>query len=167
MRWFPALIVCAAALASGQQLTHRRAPSFSLPDSKFTQHDILDYRGRWLIVDFMKTNCPHCTALTATLEEVKTRLGSKLGILEIVVPPDSLATVAKFIAETKTTAPVVFDSGQVAAAYFNITPANQKPFDTPHWFLIDPGGMIVHEWNQASADSKDWVKELDQFVAKK
>ena len=165
MRFFLAAIVCAALLVSGQPLTGRRAPSFSLPDSKFAQHDILDYRGRWLIVDFMKTDCPHCRALATTLEELKSR--PKLGILEVVVPPDNLTTVAKYISETKTTSPVVFDSGQVAASYFNITPINQKPFDTPHWFLIDPSGMIVHDWNQGAADAKDWVKELDQLIAAK
>jgi peroxiredoxin len=165
MRWFFAGLVCAALILNGQSLIGRRAPSFSLPDSKFAQHDILDYRGRWLIVDFMKTNCPHCNALAATLEEAKKRPGSKIAVLEVVVPPDNLNTVAKYIAETKTSSPVVFDSGQVAAAYFNITPVNQKPFDTPHWFLIDPAGMIVREWNQNAADAKDWVKELDQVIA--
>jgi peroxiredoxin len=172
MRLPLAALLCAAisintSLLNAQALSGRRAPSFSLPDSKFTQHDILDYRGRWLIVDFMKTNCPHCNALTATLEEVKARYGTKLGVLEIVVPPDNLNTVAKYITETKTTSPVVFDSGQVAAAYFNITPINQKPFDTPHWFLVDPSGMIVRDWTQGLAGAKDWVKELDQLVAKK
>ena len=165
MRCLLAALLSAAIFLNAQSLTGRRAPSFSLPDSQFAQHDILDYRGKWLIVDFMKTNCPHCTTLAATLEEQKARLGAKLAILEIVVPPDNVTTVANYIAETKTTSPVVFDSGQVAAAYFNITPANQKPFDTPHWFLIDPSGMIVRDWNQNAADAKDWVKELDQVMA--
>ena len=166
MRWLPAALLC-AALLTAQPTSGRRAPSFSLPDSKFTQHDILDYRGRWLIVDFMKTDCPHCRALALTLEELKTRHSTKLGILEIVVPPDNLNTVAKYIAETKTTSPVVFDSGQVAAAYFDITPVNRKSFDTPHWFLINPNGTIVRDWNQNLADTPEWTKELDQLVAAK
>src|SRR5579872_56684 len=166
MRWIFAALMCAAMLPA-QPLSGRRAPSFSLPDSRFDQHDLLYYRGRWLIVDFMKTNCPHCTTLAGTLEDVKARLSAKVGILEVVVPPDNLSTVAKFIAETKTTSPVVFDSGQVAASYFKITPVNQKPFDTPHWFLVDPSGMIVHDWNQSAADTADWVKELDQLIAAK
>src|SRR5579862_5302241 len=160
MRWYFAALVCASVLSAQP----RRAPSFSLPDSKFAQHDILDYRGRWLIVDFMKTNCPHCAALAGTLEEVKSKHGVKVGVLEVVIPPDNLATVGKFIGETRTTSPVVFDSGQVTASYLNITPVNQKPVDTPHWFLIDPNGMIAHEWTQISADTKDWVKELEQLI---
>jgi len=150
-------------LLSGQALSNRRAPSFSIPDSNFLQHDLLDYRGRWLIIEFMRTDCPHCRALSATLEGMKTRVA----VLSIVVPPDNMATVGKYLAETKTTSPVLFDSGQVAASYFNITPKNNAHFDVPHWFAVNPQGMIVRDWGQANADSKDWVKEFDQLALKK
>lgn len=163
------LILGAALLVVGQGLSSRRAPSFSIPDSSFLQHDLLDYRGGWLIIEFMKTDCPHCRAVAATLEELKHRpeVDKRPAVLSIVVPPDNLTTVAKYLAETKTTSPVLFDSGQVAASYFNITPRNNAHFDVPHWFAIDPQGMIVRDWGQASADSKDWVKEFDQLAAKK
>src|SRR6202030_3904093 len=59
---------------TGQSLTGRRAPSFALPDSTLKAYDILDYRGCWLLLDFMKTDCPACKALTKTLEGIKTRL---------------------------------------------------------------------------------------------
>jgi peroxiredoxin len=139
-------------------------PSFSLPDGTFTQHDILDYRGKWLIVDFMKTDCPHCRSLSKTLEEVKAKYGAKIAMVSIVVPPDTMATVAKYIAENKVTFPVLFDQSQVAVSFFKATPAHPS-FDTPHWFAIDPNGMIVKDWSQVSADNKDWVKELDQLMA--
>ncbi len=166
MRFLFAAIVCIATLP-GQVNIKRRAPSFSLPDSKFAQHDILDYRGKWLIIDFMKTDCPHCRNLAATLEQVKSRYAGKVATLEVVVPPDTLNTVSKFVEDTKTTSTVVFDQGQVTASYLEITPTNNKPFDTPHWFLIDPSGMIVREWKQSMADGKDWVKEMDQVIASK
>jgi peroxiredoxin len=157
-----AALACAAMLFS-QSLSGRRAPSFSLPDSKLVQHDILDYRGRWLIVDFMKTDCPHCKALSKTLEEVKAKYGSKIDILSVVIPPENTASVGKYIAETHVTIPIVFDSSQVAVAYFKASPA-RPGFDTPHWFAIDPNGMIVSDWGQTAADTKDWVKQLDQLM---
>jgi peroxiredoxin len=166
MRLFLAAIVCAASM-SAQVTVMRRAPSFSLPDSKFVQHDILDLRGKWVIIDFMQTNCPHCKNLAATLEEVKRTMGTKIAILEVVVPPDNLNTVSKFVSETKTTSPVLFDQGQVTASYLEITPVNNKPFDTPHWFLIDPTGVIVHDWAQVFADGKDWVHEMERLMAAK
>jgi peroxiredoxin len=167
MRGFATTLICAALTLSGQGLSGRRAPSFSLPDSTFKQYDILDYRGRWVLLDFMKTDCPHCKALSKTLEEVKARYGTKVMVLSVVVPPDNMDRVAKYTAETRVTTPILFDSSQVAAAYFKITPVNRGSFDTPHLFAIDPVGMIARDWGQASADSKDWVKDFDQLVAAK
>ncbi len=165
MRRYGAVLLCTAILF-GQSLSGRRAPSFDLPDSKLTYHDILDYRGRWLIVDFMKTDCPHCKALAKTLEEVKAKYGPKIDMLSVVIPPENTSTVAKFVAEMHVTFPVVFDSSQVAAAFFKATP-DRPGFDTPHWFAIDPNGNIAMDWNQSSADGQEWVKQLDQLMAAK
>src|SRR5260370_39477056 len=126
--------MCAALPLAGQGLSGRRSPSFFLPDSMFRQYDILDFRSRWLLLEFMKTDCPHCKALSKTLEEVKARHGAKVVILSVVIPPDNMATVGKYIAENKVTSPILFDSSQVAASYFKITPTNHASFDTPHLF---------------------------------
>ncbi len=165
MRMIAAAMVFAAMLF-GQTLSGRRAPSFDLPDSKLAYHDILDYRGRWLIVDFMKTDCPHCKALSKTLEEVKAKYGARIDMLSVVIPPENTQTAAKYIAENHVTFPIVFDSSQVAAAYFKASP--ERPgFDTPHWFAINPSGTIVYDWAQGAADDKEWVKQLDELIAGK
>ncbi|MGD1091275.1 MAG: TlpA disulfide reductase family protein, partial [Bryobacteraceae bacterium] len=166
-----ALFLIWSLLAAGQALSPglsgRRAPSFSIPDSTFKQHDLLDYRGRWLLLDFMRTDCPHCKALSKTFEEMRPRYGAKVATLSIVIPPDNMTMVARYLSETKSTTPILFDSGQVAASYFNITPTSNGGFDTPHWFAINPSGMIVHDWGQSSADNADWLKELDELMAPK
>ncbi len=167
MRGFATILICGALSLAGQGLSNRRAPSFSLPDSSFKQHNLLDYRGRWLLLDFMRTDCPHCMALSRTFEEILPRYGGKVAALSIVIPPDNLAAVGRYIAETKITSPILFDSSQVAASYFNITPTSKGGFDTPHWFAINPSGMIVHDWGGENADDKAWVKDLDQLVAAK
>jgi len=160
-----ALSICAPYLPA-QGLSGRRAPSFSLPDSSLTQHDILDYRGRWLLIDFMMTNCPHCKALTKTLEIFKARHGATVAVLSIVVPPDNMQTVSGYIKENKVTGPILFDSSQVAASYFKATPANPS-FDTPHLFAIDPKGMIAKDWSQASAEDPGLLKELENLMTPK
>ena len=55
MRTFIATLLCGALTLTGQGLAGRRAPSFSLPDSNQNQHDILDYRGRWLLLTYTTT----------------------------------------------------------------------------------------------------------------
>ena len=113
----------------------------------------------------MRTDCPHCKALSRTLNEIKPRYGSKVALLSIVIPPDNMTLVARYVSETKSSVPILFDSGQVAASYFNITPTNNGGFDTPHWFAINPSGMIVRDWGMTSADNKDWVKDLDDLLS--
>jgi peroxiredoxin len=164
MRKLVALLFGAAMLLPAQgQLSGRRAPSFALPDSSMKQHDILDYRGRWLLVDYMRTDCPHCKALTKTLEQLKARLGPKVAILSVVVPPDNTATVAKYIAEMKTTIPILFDSGQTAMWYFKATPQHPS-FDSPHLFAINPQGMIARDWSQVEVEQGGFLPELEKLV---
>lgn len=160
---FGAALIFTGESLTGQSLSGRRAPSFALPDSNLKAYDILDYRGRWLLLDFMKTDCPACRALTKTLEQLKSRLGAKVAVLSVVEPPDNTATAAKYVAETKTAIPILFDSSQTAIFYFKATP--QRPsFDTPHLFAIDPNGMIVRDWSEGALGSLNFPGELEQLV---
>ena len=154
-----------ALALSAQGLSNRRAPSFSLPDSALRQHDILDYRGTWLLVNFTETSPAKCKELSIKLEAVKKKYGAKIAVLSIVLsPPETQATVAKYVADTKMTTPVLFDSSQVAIAYFKATPQNPT-FDSPHLFAISPSGTIVKDWTQPATTSPGFIGELDLLIA--
>ena len=43
-----------------------------------------DYRGKVVLLDFMRTDCPKCKALTGVLEKVKAKYGDKIQVLTIV-----------------------------------------------------------------------------------
>lgn len=165
MRVFAFLL--AASLSFGaNELSNRRAPGFSLPDSNFKRYDLQDFRGKWLLIDFMITNCPHCEALSHSLEQVKRAYPGRVHILEIVIaPPETQETVKKYIEKNKVTIPILFDQGQVAASYFDATPAKPS-FDTPHLFVIDPNGRIVRDYghseqNHEILEGPGLQKELD------
>lgn len=166
---FIALLVLAASLSSAaNSLSNRRAPGFSLPDAKFVRYDLQDFRGKWLLIDFMLTNCPHCRKLAGMLEEVKKVHGAKIQILEVVLPPDTTATVADYKSELKITVPILFDQGQMAASYFEASP-DKPSFDTPHLFIIDPQGTIVRDFGHDDAELADTpalLKELDACIKK-
>ena len=150
-------------MATGQGLSGRRAPSFALPDGSLKAYDILDYRGRWLVLDYMKTDMPASKPLSRELDQLKARMGAKVGILAIVLPPDNTATVAKYITETKTTIPILFDSGQTGMWYFKATP--QRPqFDSPHLFAINPQGMIVRDWTQMDIERGGYMPQLEALL---
>jgi len=168
-------LLLAASLCSAQGLSNRRAPSWNLPDSNLKRYDLLDYRGKWLVLDFMITNCPHCKTLSGILEKVSSKYGAKVAVVSITVaPPENQTTVAAYVKENKVSTPILFDQGQVAAVYLNVSP--QRPsFDTPHLFIVDPSGNIVRDWGYGDS-TKDLMegagaglfKELDNlFNAKK
>ena len=140
-----ATLVAATSLAFAGDLSGRRAPGFSLPDSKLRQHDLQDYRGKFVLLDVIQTGCPACRAFSAVLEQVKAKYGGRLATLVVTNPPDNLNTVRQFIAELKVTSPVLFDCGQMSASYLKVTP-DRPQVHVPHLFIIDAQGMIVDDY---------------------
>ncbi|HLK64933.1 MAG TPA: TlpA disulfide reductase family protein [Bryobacteraceae bacterium] len=135
MRTICFLLLCAMTLLAADP--PRRAPGFSLPDLKGVQHDLADYRGKVVVLEFMQTTCPHCAAFTDVLEKVKLKFGSKVEILAIANPPDNQNTMAAFVSGHKVTYPMVYDMGQVAYSYLRVV-----QFDLPQVYVIDTNGMI-------------------------
>lgn len=148
------LILLAAATVSvvfaAGELSGRRAPGFALPDLNLNYHDVQDHRGKVVIVDIMRTACPHCLTVSKNLEKIKARFGSRVAILSIVNPPDNQQTVSQFLVANKLTNPVLFDCGQVAAVYLKVTPKNPT-INIPHVFLIDQQGMIRNDFGYSEA----------------
>jgi len=157
--------LCALTLMGANEYSNRRAPSFSLPDVNFKQHDILDYRGKVLIVEFMQTKCEKCQALSRSIEgRVKAKFGDSVGILSIVVPPDTFDDVKKYINVFKVTSPILFDSGQVAGSYAKASPERPAMY-FPHVFLIDQKGQIRADWQFTAAGLYPDVISGDRLVA--
>lgn len=56
-----------AVVAAAGPLAGKRVASFTLPDSAGKYYDVLDDRGKVLIIDVMKTDCPHCQSVSKLL----------------------------------------------------------------------------------------------------
>jgi peroxiredoxin len=138
-----ATALCAAVLFAAE--APRRAPSFSLPDLNNQQHDLLDYRGRIVLVEIMRTTCPECRAFSKILEQVKTYYGDKVAVLSIAIAPDNPDTAKGLIAEHKLTYPILFDCGQVAYSYVRPNPL-QPAIAVPHLYIVDPKGFIERDF---------------------
>ena len=169
MRFLCLLLLSAASVFGAGELSGRRAPGFSLPESPGKQHDPQDYRGKILIVDFMQVTCEHCVTFSAILEQAKAKYGDKIVVLSIVNPPSDAKGVADFIAQHKIKTPILFDCGQVAYSYLKPT---SPTITIPHVFLIDGEGMIRNDF--AFDDStleifqgKGLFAEIDKLLAGK
>jgi peroxiredoxin len=138
------LTLTALTLIPGRVLAQppRRAPGFSLPDSKMELHDLADFRGKPAILEFMQTTCPHCQLFAEILERLRQKYGDRVGILSISNPPDNQTTVGKFIVNYKIGYPIVFDCGQAAFSYLHV-----QRFDLPQVFLVDQQGMIHKQFS--------------------
>ncbi len=145
MRVIALVFAAALLLPAAGEYSNRRAPGFSLADSKFRQHDTQDYRGKVLLIDIMLTSCPDCNQLADTLVQVKKKYGDKVAMISIVTLPDTFTEADKFTALHGITWPIVFDSGQVIASYMKMTPSNPT-VHFPHLFVVDGSGMIRNDY---------------------
>ena len=170
MRSFLCLLVCATSLLASGELSGRRAPGFSLPDMNLKQYDPADYRGKILLIEFMKTNCPHCERFAGILEEVASKYRGQVEVLSVVNWGDNATTVKKYIEEKKISVPVLFDCGQMASSYFKATPQNPN-FSVPHLFIIDAQGMIQDDYGYSPLtkgvfEGRDLFTELDRMLSR-
>jgi thiol-disulfide isomerase/thioredoxin len=128
---------------------------------------LADYRGKLVIIEFMRTDCPHCQALTAQLAEVKAKFGDRVSMLYIMNPPDNQTTAARYMSEHKVQGPMLFDCGQVTASFVRATPSNPS-VALPQLFLIDGTGTIRShsggESNPAELEAKSISNEVQRIL---
>jgi peroxiredoxin len=163
-------MVAAGALpVSASDQAGRRAPGFTLPDQHMKYHDLYDYRGKVVLLDFMKTSCPHCVMLAKTLDRVKRKYGPKVVLLSVVLPPDTVRTVGSFMKENGLmNLDVLFDCGQMSASYVRPSPQNPS-IDLPYLFLIDQRGMIFDAYqpddtNKSIFEGDGLIPILDKLL---
>ncbi len=147
--------------------TPRRAPSFALPDYSGQFHDLLDYRGRVVILEIMKTACPHCKAFTVVLDQLKAKYAGKVDVISVVNPPETPQTMQAYLADTKSGSLMLYDQGQVAYSY-----VRSGRIDLPRVFLIDAQGMIRGDFSYGDATKPFFEKggiltEVEKLIARK
>lgn len=147
------ILLGAAGLIAAGSYSNRRAPGFSLMDAHYRQHDIQDYRGKAVIVDFMQTGCPVCNSLADVFTAVAPKYGDKLAILSIVTLPDNFTEADKFSARHKANWPILFDSGQVMMSYLKLQPTGDMNVHFPHLFFIDTSGIIKNDLDSSESQA--------------
>ncbi len=164
MRTSLAILLCTVCLSAADELP-RRAPGFALMDNKMKVHDLYDYRGKPVILEFMQTTCPHCAAFASVLEKVRQKFGDRVYIIAVANPPDTFDTVAQFAAGHNITYPVLFDSGQAAYSYIL-----KQRFELPQVFLIDANGMIQQHYENGPLtrdifEGNGLINQVDRMLA--
>ncbi|HYA18988.1 MAG TPA: TlpA disulfide reductase family protein [Bryobacteraceae bacterium] len=169
MKTLTLTLLAAISLVAAGANSNRRAPGFSLMDTHFQQHDLQDYLGRVVLLDFMQTTCPVCNSLADTLAEVEKKYGEKIAVLSVVTQPDNFDTAAKFSAAHGARWPIVFDSGQVMMSYLQLKPTGNMNVHFPHLFVIDRYGAIRNDFGGDDAGALtvgSLSAEIDRLLQK-
>src|ERR1017187_132104 len=166
MRTILITLLCSLTLAAADG--PRRAPGFALPDLKGQFHEVADYRGKVLVLEFLKTDCPHCAAFAEVLAQLQPKYGDKVPVLAVAnINTDSPQNIAQYIAGHSLTYPVALDQGQMMFSYLR-TP---QGLNLPHVYVIDAGGYIRadYEYNALTRDvfeGKALFTDIDRLLKK-
>lgn len=138
-------LVVAPAAAQSEPSIGGQAPTFSLPDTYGGTHDLAQYRGKWVVLEWLNYDCPfvgkHYRTGNIPSQQEK---WTKQGVVWLAIvssapgkqgyfPPDAMN--ARSEKEGSHATAVLLDpDGTVGHLYGART--------TPHMFVIDPEGVV-------------------------
>jgi peroxiredoxin len=125
--------------AKSNQESQNQLPEFSLPDLGGKQHDIKEWQGKVLVINFWATWCPPCLKEMPEFEAIHAEYAKK-GLQVIGIALDDAEPVKEFIASKKITYPILMGEDQgmkIAHDLGNIV--NTVPFTV----IVDKKGHLI------------------------
>jgi peroxiredoxin len=155
------LLAGLAVVLAGGAAWARNAPAFSLPDADGKEVALSTFRGKYVVVDFIQTTCPHCRAAGEVLEKMYAENRGRLMVISISDPSTAIPAMRQYVQEHRITYPVLLGDMKAYVDYLGVSP--QKPsVSVPVFFFIGPSGEILEERNLERASDKDWFANMEQ-----
>jgi len=136
------------------------APPLVLQDLDGKTHDLKDYRGKVILVQFWATYCPPCRVEMPSMNRMVEKMGDIPFKILAVDMGETEAEVKQFVAEVKPEFTILMDEDGKSISDWRV-------FAAPSNFIIGPEGNIRYtlfggvEW-----DSDELIEKL-KAVAKK
>ena len=123
------------------------APSFTLPDTRGEEHALADYRGEWVVLEWLNYGCPYVQKhyesgnIPSQQEKWTARGVNWFAVVSSAPgkqghhPPDEMRERGEAFG-VEADAILMDPEGEVGRAYGAKT--------TPHMFVIDPEGEVVY-----------------------
>lgn len=159
-------LTMALALVAGHGTIHATkvgepAPGFSATDSKGATHNLADYRGKWVVLEWHNQGCPYVKKHYegGNMQKLQKEWGAKgvawLSVISSAEGQQGYVTAAQanaYVASMKAApAAVLLDpTGEVGRLY--------DARVTPHMFVINPEGVVVYNGaidDKATSDLAD------------
>lgn len=139
------------------------APSFSLPDTDGKVHNLSDYRGKVVIIEFDATRCPvakeYDQRMNKYIADNVLNSGGKVVWLAINSnenPLEDIAEIKKHMADVGAKYPVLKDNDSKVADLYAARV-------TPHMYIIDTQGVL--RYKGAFDDSRKEENVTKHYVA--
>lgn len=124
------------------------APDFTVVDAAGKTHQLKDYKGEWLVLEWFNKDCPYVKKHygSGNMQELQARYTAQ-GVKWLTVI--SSANGKQGYLEPTEALKVAADHKHAASSPFLIDPSGTmgKAYDaktTPHMFLINPEGVVVY-----------------------
>jgi peroxiredoxin len=128
-------------LESASQTNQTKLPEFSLPDLSNQRHNIKEWQGKLLVINFWATWCPPCLKEMPEFVALQNEFSGK-GLQFIGIALDDLEPVKEFVDSHKITYPILLGEDQgmkIAHDLGNIV--NTVPFTV----IVDKKGNIIKQ----------------------
>ena len=149
MKIIRAIFIAGITLGTITAMAH----DFTFKDTQGKQQNLVDYRGKWVLVNFWATWCPPCQEETPDLIALH-NAHKNTDLVVIGVALDSTrAAVAEYITKYGVTYPIVFSSYTTAETEVGSVEA------LPTTYMFDPNGkqVIFQEGLLTRSDVEDYL----------
>jgi len=119
------------------------AQPFSLPDLDDVTHDLSEYRGRFLLLEFFITRCPDCTAMVPRLQRLREAIPERFLAMVAINNREPVERLRTYAQQHSITYQILRDPTTEVFWRYNIE-------HVPTLFLIDPLGRILGTWDYGS-----------------
>ncbi len=131
----------------------QKAPAIKLPDQADKQHQLKDYKGKWIVLYFYpKDDTSGCTKQACGFRDHLSQLGKQDAVV-LGVSPDSSASHEKFAAKFGLPFTLLADTEKAVCTAYGVW--QQKSMYGRKYmgvvrttFLVDPSGKIAHRWDK-------------------
>jgi peroxiredoxin Q/BCP len=149
------------------------APDFTLLDQKGTQHMLLAYRGKWVLLYFYpKDDTPGCTKEACAFRDTFPEF-EKLDMPIFGISTDSVKSHGKFVTKYELPFTLLADENKEVVQLYGVWGKKKfrgKEYEGTHRmsFLIDPEGKIakIYEKVKPEAHAEEVLHDVRSFSEK-